>query len=423
VSPLEALLQAFRLLRAHPTRSALTLFGLVWGTAAVIFLVGWGRGTEVMLEEAFQRTGKNLGQAWAGRVSEDFSPATDRRLLWFTREDVEAVRERSRLAEFVAGETRTHAPASFRQRAMSLEVRGMEPAGIAIRGAPLAAGRFLTQADVDHRRRVLVVGSRARERLLGPEGGLGSWVRLDGMPFQVVGLLGRVGTQLNRDGELMDDQLWVPLSTHLGQWPNPFVDEDVVRTILFRVYDRSRIPEAKLEIRRVLADRLRVPRGDEEAISIWSPVEMLDRLPVGEETTLFNGLIAIATLVIGGIGVLSMMLDTVRERRPEIGIRLAVGATRRDILVQFFLESFAIVLFGGLLGVALGIGGCLLLGSDALRGNLPADARDLIPAPVLSLDVVVLALTVMATVGVVAGVVPAWRASQVDPAETLRAEG
>jgi putative ABC transport system permease protein len=257
--------------------------------------------------------------------------------------------------------------------------------------------------------------------MLGAEGRIGSWVRLDGTPFQVVGILDRVGTQLSRDGELIDDQIWVPLTTHLSLWPDYLLNEEIIRMMIFRVRNREDIGDAKLEIRGILADRLGVAPEDDEAISIWSPIEMLNRLPTKQQTAV-NVLIAATTLLIGGIGILSMMLDSVRERRPEIGIRLAVGATRRDILFQFFLETFAIVLLGGLLGVALGVGGCLFLGSEALRGGLEPGLRDLIPIPELSAAVMAVALGVMGFVGVTAGLVPAWRAAQVDPATTLRDE-
>jgi putative ABC transport system permease protein len=124
--------------------------------------------------------------------------------------------------------------------------------------------------------------------------------------------------------------------------------------------------------------------------------------------------LAATTLIIGGIGVLNMMLDSVRERRREIGLRLAVGARRRDIVLQFFLETFTVVSLGGALGVALGIAGCL--GLEALH------VPDVVPVPVLSAGVVWLAVGVMGGVGLVAGVIPAWRASKVDPALTLRVE-
>jgi putative ABC transport system permease protein len=148
-------------------------------------------------------------------------------------------------------------------------------------------------------------------------------------------------------------------------------------------------------------------------VGIHSAIKVLRQIPLdGIEVILF--LLATATLVIGGIGVLSMMLDSVYERRPEIGIRLAVGARRRDITLQFFLETLTVTGTGGLVGVGLGIGTCLGLGS--------LDVPDLIPVPILQPAVVVLALGVMSFVGVAAGVIPAWRAARVDPALTLRME-
>lgn len=417
----EALRQALRLLRAHPLRSALTLFGLVWGTAAVIFLSSWGAGLRTMNEIAFERAGKNLMQAWAGRISEDFSPAADRRWLWYTMDDVEALRARARLPELVAGETRNHAPAVFRQRAMNFEVRGVEPEGIAIRGAPLAAGRSITRSDVDHRRRVLVIGQRARERLLGAEGGVGSIVRLDGTPFRVIGVLGRVGTQLSRDGAEIDDQLWVPLSTHLMLWHNPWVEDDMIRVILVRMRDRHLLDATEVEVRRILAERLGVPADDREAVPIFSPVSMLRKIPIDQQNAV-NFLIAATTILIGGIGVLSMMLDSVRERRTEIGVRLAVGARRSDVLLQFFLETACLVSLGGALGLGLGVACSWLLASPGLRAGIPPALNDLLPVPELRAATLVAAVSILAATGLLSALVPAWRAARVDPAVTLRAD-
>jgi putative ABC transport system permease protein len=421
MSLLESLREALRLFAAQPLRSLLTLFGLVWGTAAVIFLLSWGAGLQTMLDTAFQRAGKNLVQTWPGRISEDFSPAVDRRWLWYTPEDVAVLRARVRESDLVGAEARTHAPAAFRGRALSREVRGVEPESQAIRDVPLASGRLITREDVEHRRRVLVVGHRTRERLLGAEGRVGSWVRLDGTPFQVVGVLDRVGTQLSRDGAEIDDQLWVPLSVHLALWPNPWIDEQMLSTIFTRAKDRKRIDEAKRELRRVLAERLGVAPDDEEAVPIFSPIEMLERLPLDQQNGLYL-LIALTTLLVGGIGILAMMLDSVQERRAEIGVRLALGARRRDVVLQFLWEGVAIGLLGGAAGVALGAGGALFLASDAFRGGIPLALRDLVPAPELSVPIVLLAVLAMGGVAIVAGLVPAWRAARVDPADTLRVE-
>jgi putative ABC transport system permease protein len=421
VSLSEALRQALRLLLAHPLRSTLTVFGLVWGAAAVIFLASWGEGLRAMNEAAFQRAGKNLLQLWPGKVSEDFSPAADRRYLWYTVEDVEALRERARLPERVAGEARTYAPAAFRQRVLNMEVRGVEPDGVAIRGVRAAAGRLISRSDVEHRRRVLVVGHRARSRLLGPGGGVGSVVRIDGTPFRVVGVLERVGTQLSRDRDELDDQLWVPLSTHLMLWHNPWVAEDMLSTILVRLRDRELLDATETEVRRILAERLGVPPDDEEAVPSFSPVGMLRKIPLDEQNAV-NFLIAATTILIGGVGVLSMMLDAVRERRTEVGVRRAVGARSRDILLQFFLETACIVALGGLVGVALGVGLSWLLASPALRAGIPPALNDLIPVPVVHRETIVAAFLILGGTGILAGVIPAWRAAQIDPAQTLRAE-
>jgi putative ABC transport system permease protein len=163
----------------------------------------------------------------------------------------------------------------------------------------------------------------------------------------------------------------------------------------------------------VLAPTLGVSATDEEAIMIGSPIDALRKLPMdGMGFVLF--ILGATTLGIGGIGILSMMLDAVQERRQEIGVRLAVGARRRDILLQFFLETFVIAIVGGVVGVALGIGCCRLMEGVAVPGR--------IPAPILTPEIVAVAVISMVMVGIISGTVPAWRASRVEPSVTLRAE-
>jgi putative ABC transport system permease protein len=414
----ESLREALRLLRAQPMRSALTLFGLVWGTAAVIFLVSWGRGLKEMMEVSMARAGKNMIFVIAAHLKEDFSPAADRRFLWFVAEDIDALRTRAHLVDLVAPETRNFRTASFGPRSAGLNIRGVEPETFAIRGVGVADGRALSRADGTLRRRVAVIGVTAQARL---GASVGDWIRIGGTPFRVVGRMQRVGTQLARDGPLIDEQIWVPMSTHQTLWHNPFVADDVVDQILVRMKDKRRLEETKAEVRAILAERLRVPKDDDEAILMFSPEEVLQNIPLEQQNVLYV-LIGGTTLAIGGIGILALMLDAVRERRREIGVRLAVGARPRDVLAQFFLEAVLLVAIGGAVGVAIGVGGALLLASDAFRNNIPIDLRDLVPAPQLSPDIVITALSVMAFVALFAGVVPAWRAMKVDPALTLRAD-
>jgi putative ABC transport system permease protein len=414
----ESLREAGRLLRAQPLRTALTLFGLVWGTAAVIFLVSWGRGLQAMLEVAFARAGKNMIFILADKVKEDFSPAADRRYLWFIADDVVALRQRAHTIDMVAGETSVFRNGSFGPRSASFNIRGVEPENFAIRGVQLGEGRAISRADGTLRRRVAVIGY-ASQRKLGAR--VGDWIRLDGTPFLVIGALARVGTQLARDGPLIDDQVWVPLATHQTLWHNPYVADDVINVILARMKDKHLLDAAKVEARAILAERLRVSPDDDEAVRMFSPEEVLRTIPLDQQAIVYV-LIGGTTLAIGGIGILALMLDAVRERRREIGVRLALGGRPRDVLAQFFLESTLLFALGGALGVAFGAGGALVLGSNWLRGALSPDLRDLVPIPILSGDVIALALGVMAAVAILAGVVPAWRAMKIDPALTLRAD-
>ncbi len=410
---LEAIRQAMRHLWAHKVRSTLTLFGLVWGAAAVIFLVGWGRGVTVMLEDGFFRAGKNMGEVWPGKLSEEFTPAVDRRYLWFNNYDVEALRKRARLPEIIGAEAWEMLPTVYHQRALSLDIRGIDPEVMEIRGVSVAAGRGITHSDLEPRRRVVVLGDKTRRKLLGAKGTIGSYIRIAGKPFRVVGFLAPVGTQLSRDRMEIDDQAWVPLTTVQQNWPAWWTDEPVVNKIIYRMRDRHLLEETEDEVRAILADQFGVSPDDEEAVGVWSSVKMLNKLPLDELRGLMF-ILATATLMIGGIGVLNMMIDAVHERRYEIGIRLAVGARRREVVAQFFIETVTICFLGGLIGCSLGVGFSLLLGH--------LEVPDLIPVPVISWDIVILAFVVLVFVGVLAGVIPAWRAAQVDPSETLRME-
>jgi putative ABC transport system permease protein len=392
-----ALREALQTLRQHRGRAALTLFGIVWGTASVIFLTGWGDGVRLMLERGFFKTGRNMAAVWAGRIGEEFTPAVDRRYLWFEQADLEAVRARAKLSDVVGGEYWTWGAATFGGRSRHVDLRGLDPEAVEIRGTQLAAGRAIQQTDVDHRRRVVVLGDEVRRTLLGTQGGVGDWIRLDGKPFQVI-----------------DKQVWGPISTIQTLFPPWWSQgQPIVTDILFRLRDRHQLEDAKREVRGILAERIGVSPTDDEAISIYSSIEMLNRFPLDEQQV-FLFVLATATLAVGGIGVLSMMLDAVHERRLEIGLRLAVGARPRDVLWHFFLETLVVTGIGGILGVLLGVAGAAALGA--------MQVPDLVPVPILRASLVIVAFLVMSAVGVLAGVVPAWRAARIDPAITLRAE-
>jgi putative ABC transport system permease protein len=410
----EAVREALRTLRTSWLRTVLTLFGIVWGSASVVFLLSWGLGVRAMMEATYMRVGRNLVHVMPGNIGENFTPAADRRMLWFNLDDVEALRERVRLSTLVVPESHFFRDVAYRQTATSLNVRGVTPDHVALRGVRVSAGRGFRRDDLLHRRRVAVLGSEARQRLLGAHGGVGSMIRIGGQSFRVVGLLERVGTQLWQDGPTrVDEQLWIPLTTLFAFGPRFGHDAEVVDSILLSVKDRRLRHAAEDEVRAILAERLRVSATDKEALRVQSPLDALERLPLEQISGLLFTL-GVTTLVIGGVGILTMMLDSVQERRQEIGVRLAVGARQRDVLRQFFLETFVITGLGGLLGIGLGLGGCAVLASF--------ETVDLIPIPIVRWETLAVTLAVMTAVGFISGLFPAWRASRVEPSVTLRAE-
>jgi putative ABC transport system permease protein len=424
----QAVVEGLRTMRTQRLRTALTLVCVVWGTASVVFLSAWGAGMTQMLERGFEKVGRNLLRVSAGRVGEAFTPAVERRILELTQGDVQLLRRRMRNAELVTAHTDRFSTAAAGARSFSVEVNGVEPATFALRGTALAAGRPLSPGDLAQRRRVAVLGHDAREQLLGAGSAIGRTIRIDGRSFEIVGVLARVGTQLWRGGPTeIDDQIWIPLSTGYT-----LPEEDAAKTaqeaasvqartdatqivdqILVRLPTRQARAAAEAEIRALLAPRLRVSPSDREALRIASPLDLLRNIPLDEARGVLT-LIAVMTLLIGGIGVLNLMLESVQERRREIGVRLAVGASQRDIVSQFFVETLVITGSGGLLGIALGSTGVAVLGS--------LQVPDLIPQPIVEPVGVIVAFVSLCGVGLAAGVLPARRAALIDPSLTLRSE-
>jgi putative ABC transport system permease protein len=327
----------------------------------------------------------------------------------FELDDVEALRASARRVELLSAENFSFSHVRYRSTGRIVDVRGVEPVIQKLRGVSLVAGRFISPDDVKFRRRVAVIGQTARQRLLGPRPVLGERITIDGRSFEIVGLLERVGAQLSRNRTLLDEQVWVPITSLMT-----LHGSEVVHNIVARPYHRDQNAALKREVRAILARRVHVSPTDEEAVYVLSLIDFLSGFDAMHEfmkTFLF--LLAAGTLSIGGIGVMNMMLVSVNERRREIGLRLAVGARRSQVVGQFLIETLVICLVGGAAGLALGLGGCALL------GLVPGE---LVPRPHIVPEVVVLAIIATTLVGVISGIGPAWAAARVDPAESLRAE-
>jgi putative ABC transport system permease protein len=402
-------LTAWRALRQNVTRSVLTMLGVVIGVAAVIAMVSVGQGADASVQAQIASLGTNVvmvipGATTAGGVRSGWGGAST-----LTVADAKAIEKECPSVAAVTYLKREVAQVTFGNQNWSTAVQGSPPSYTAVRNWPLAHGRFFTQSEEDGVAKVAVLGQTVVDKVFMPgEEPLGATVRVRGVPFRVIGVLGAKGQ--TSWGQDQDDVVVVPFSTAerrvLG---SAFLG--TVNMILVSALTPADAEAAGEEITRLLTERHRVPSGEEEDFTVRSMAELFAASAMASKV-MSNLLAAIASisLLVGGIGIMNILLVSVTERTREIGVRLAVGAKARHILLQFLVEAVVLSTAGGLLGTILGVAAAVLVGR--LAGW-----------PVLvSPSAVAVALLFAGATGLVFGVYPARRAARLDPIVALRHE-
>ena len=415
----EILRQAFASFRAHKMRTFLTMFGIVWGIASVIILVGLGRGFSVDQKKHMESLGKDLVIMWGGRTSSQVGGRAAGREIHLSVEDADLIREECYLVKNVSPELRRTIPQVSQYNLANRGVVGMWPSYQDFRSLHISEGRLITDDDEREGRRVLVLGSKAYRQLFPGQPAIGASVLVESVPYLVVGVLQEKKQNSNYSGP-DNDYLFAPYSAISRDFPPPTkagagILRGYLDDIVFEVGDSEEHEAAVLQVRRTLARVHHFDAIDKDALFIWDTMDgakMLDK--IFGVVTIFFGCVAIVTLCLGGIGVMNIMLVSVTERTREIGTRKAMGATKRDILRQFFAESAMLTVVSGILGLIFGTGTCTAM--EALP--LP----DFVPHPIVSWISIVASILTLSLITVTAGMYPAQRAADMTPVESLRYE-
>jgi putative ABC transport system permease protein len=412
---------ALRALSANKLRSALTMLGIIIGVGAVITLLSVGQGVQNLIAKQLQSIGTNLLFVVPGNLSNQDTRRGSQQgqmaELTLTTADAEALTDPANVPDMakVAPELMSSASVRSGKTDLMLSVSGVTPSYETVRNFPVATGSFISDTDLNGRARVAVLGSQVAERLFGANAyPIGATIQVNDVPFKVIGVLESKGGTGGMGGN-QDEVVLVPLSTaHQRLFPNYHSrrGEPQLSVIYVQVTSEDRMEAATNEINALLRTRHNIRYQDEDDFTVINQKDLLSIF--GQITgvlTLFLGAIAGISLLVGGIGIMNIMLVSVTERTREIGLRKAVGAKRRDILLQFLIESVILALIGGILGILLGAAGAF--GISRLQSDLTA---------VVTPQSVALATGFSAAVGLFFGIYPATRASRLNPIDALRYE-
>lgn len=404
-----SILEALESLSANKTRSFLTILGIVIGVAAVIAMISIGRGAENTITDSIQGIGTNLLFVFRGGMSDEV-----RNPKPLTTGDAEAIGDpfSAPSVEAVAPVIEGQVEITYGGETTFTSASGVTPEYESVRNIELTEGEFIREEHMLGQSSVVILGPDTADALFGRTDGVtGETVRIEGQPFRVLGVTeARGGSAFGSE----DMSVLVPMSTaqtrlfHRAQ-------KDRVDMLMVQAISADAVPQASEEISQILRYRHQTAIGEDD-FTVFTQQTFLDTASIITNVlTIFLGGVAAISLLVGGIGIMNIMLVSVTERTREIGLRKAVGAHKRDILVQFLTESSVLSLVGGLIGIALGWLISFVVGRIAVANDAPI-------SPSIGIDVILLATLFSTAVGLFFGLYPANRAASLQPVEALRYE-
>lgn len=404
-----SLAQFFQDLRSQKLRTALTILGITWGTVAVVVLLAFGVGLEKQTRKNMHGMGDGIVVVFGGRTTMPFQGFPDGRRINLREDDVPILSSEIPDISDISPEYMNRNTPIRRGRSITTPaITGIYPVYADMRNIiPEQGGRFINDPDMKHRRRVVMLGNEIKRLLFGDSTAVGKQVMIGETPFTVIGEM-QPKTQNSSYNSRDSDRVFIPASTFRSMFGDRYINN-----IIYRPADPDLSDTVERRVMEVMGRRNRFNPEDDDALGIWDTNEadkFMKNFFLG--FNIFMAIIGSFTLTVGGIGVANIMYVVVRERTREIGIKRSVGATKRDILFQFFLETFMIV------GLGAGIGFLLALGLIKALSFMPI--QDFVGTPELSPTVAIITMGLLAFIAFLAGFFPARKASQLDPVECLR---
>jgi putative ABC transport system permease protein len=409
VNPVHTLRVALRAILRNKLRAFLTTLGIVIGVGAVIAMMAIGAGAKAQVEQAFAAMGTNILIVLPGSTSTSGVKGGYGSMPTLTWDDLAALRTEVATVKRAAPSLRSSLPVVSEDQNWTTGVIGTSPEYFDVRNWPISLGSPFSQADVDGGAKVIVLGQTVVDKIYGSSANpVGQMVRVGSTPFIVVGVAAKKGQSAT--GQDYDDAAFIPFTT-FAQKVQGGLGKFLQGQIMVEASSSDTTSRAQQDITALLRDRHHVAPGEDDDFSIRNLSEIADARQQGTQTmTLLLASVAAVSLLVGGIGIMNIMLVSVTERTREIGIRMAVGAEPHHILTQFLIEALSLSIAGGLIGVAFGVGTASWL---AQRFHWPV---------LIQPDVIAVSVGFSALVGIVFGIYPARKASQLDPIDALRFE-